>query len=1164
MQHRRKQNNLRFERKQRGWSQEDVATRIKSHAKTVSRWERGLSIPSPYYQQELARIFDKDVQDLALLDEPEQKSQDDPQHDGPRQEDWSEAPPSGPFYGRKRDLTMLKQWIINEHAGVVLISGVGGIGKTSLVRTLAKKIHASFSSTFWCSLQTAPPFREFVVRYIQLIAPLQHLDMPEEQNNQVTYFLTWLQGQHSLLILDNFESVLQSGNHMGKYREGYEAYGLLLERMATGAYQSCLVLTSREKPREFLRLQGNNASVRSLQLQGITIAEGRKILAKQGLVGSEAIWIRLIQLYSGNPLALKLITGYVREMFGGDIAAFLKTEQRVFGNIYDLLEPQFQRLSEQEQEIMYWLAIEHQQMLFQNLRLNTAHRMPKKVLLETLDSLCRRSFIETGYGGRYSLQPVISEYVTEKLTQQIYHELDTENLQFFRRVALMRAQARENVRNIQARLILAPILAMLTVQLGEQESENKLKHILTLLRTIYVHDHGYAASNLLHLLINMQANLRGIDCSSLVIQQAYLRGVDLPEANFSHANFILPAFTDTFGSIYCVAFNANGSLFAAGTINGEVRLWRTSPLEPLLTFQGHTDGVRSIVFSPDGRLLASGSEDQIVCLWDVATGRRRKSLSGHNGSVRSIAFHPDGQMVASGSEDRSIRIWEISTGQCLQELHGHTDWVRTIAFSPDGTMLLSGGDDRSVRIWKIDSGLCIDILQAHSYKVRSVAYSPDGHLFASGGNDQVIKVWDAQNRQMLYTLEGPTFCVRSLAFSPNSKQLAAGGDDHIIYLWEINTGHRLATLQGHTNRIWSVAFNPERQVLLSGSEDQTVRLWDIKTGHCQHTFQGYRSLIWSVAFSPDTTVLSSGSDDGVCRIWEISTGRCLKILRGHANRIRCTAFSPDGTLLASGSDDLTIRLWDVSTAQCVNILHGHTHMIRSLAFHPSGNILVSGSHDMSMQLWNISTGRSLGTLQGCNSLVWGVAFSPDGSLVVSGSEDSNVRVWEVETRSCVALLPGHLHRVWSVAFSPDGRLIASGSDDRTIRIWRVSDGQCLACLKGHAHWVRSLAFSLDGKTIVSGSHDMTIRLWEINTGQCSAVFQEHRSWIWSVAFSSDGENIASGSDDGTIKLWDRHTGKCLRTLISERPYENMNITGVKGLNEAQKMTLKVLGAQVDP
>jgi hypothetical protein len=34
----------------------------------------------------------------------------------------------------------------------------------------------------------------------------------------------------------------------------------------------------------------------------------------------------------------------------------------------------------------------------------------------------------------------------------------------------------------------------------------------------------------------------------------------------------------------------------------------------------------------------------------------------------------------------------------------------------------------------------------------------------------------------------------------------------------------------------------------------------------------------------------------------------------------------------------------------------------------------------------------------------------------------------------------------------------------------------------------------------------------------------------------------------------------VRTLRADRPYEGMNITGVTGITEAQKATLKALGA----
>jgi WD40 repeat protein len=58
----------------------------------------------------------------------------------------------------------------------------------------------------------------------------------------------------------------------------------------------------------------------------------------------------------------------------------------------------------------------------------------------------------------------------------------------------------------------------------------------------------------------------------------------------------------------------------------------------------------------------------------------------------------------------------------------------------------------------------------------------------------------------------------------------------------------------------------------------------------------------------------------------------------------------------------------------------------------------------------------------------------------------------------------------------------------------------------------------------------------------------------------DGKMLASGSHDGTVKIWEARAGICLKTLCCHRPYEGMDITGVTGLTEVQKTTLKALGA----
>jgi WD40 repeat protein len=87
-----------------------------------------------------------------------------------------------------------------------------------------------------------------------------------------------------------------------------------------------------------------------------------------------------------------------------------------------------------------------------------------------------------------------------------------------------------------------------------------------------------------------------------------------------------------------------------------------------------------------------------------------------------------------------------------------------------------------------------------------------------------------------------------------------------------------------------------------------------------------------------------------------------------------------------------------------------------------------------------------------------------------------------------------------------------------------------------------------------------VRLWEVGSGRALATFQGHTGGVFGVALSADSQLLASGSFDGTVRLWEAQSGRCLRTLRAERRYERVDITGLRGITDAQRTALLALGA----
>jgi len=153
--------------------------------------------------------------------------------------------------------------------------------------------------------------------------------------------------------------------------------------------------------------------------------------------------------------------------------------------------------------------------------------------------------------------------------------------------------------------------------------------------------------------------------------------------------------------------------------------------------------------------------------------------------------------------------------------------------------------------------------------------------------------------------------------------------------------------------------------------------------------------------------------------------------------------------------------------------------------------------------------------------------------------------------------------IHSLAWSPDGTFLAAAGGNPgagKLLVWHVSSGQLDHSLEQPAV-VYTVSWSAN--KLISGDGDGKIT-WRRIDGKLHVISEKaHEGTVRALSVSPDGSLLASCGDDGTIKLWDLESGKHVRTLRRDRPYERLNITGIRGLTQAEITTLRALGAIED-
>ena len=320
-------------------------------------------------------------------------------------QDWGTAIDISAFYGRSQELTQLESWILEDGCHLVGLFGMDGVGKTTLATQLTKQIQDQFDYVFWRSVPTVPSFDSMITEMLSFISHRR------ESTPNINQLIHYLYEHRCLIIWDNLDTVLDVD---------YIKYIQLIRIIADTKHQSNLIFTSRDKPVQLTELEGWSLSVRSLRLTGSSEI-AFSLLQSRRLLGTDQHKYELSHSYGHNPLKIKVVINIIIDLFDGNIEEFLKQNTLLVSNyINSLLEQQLNPLSVLEWQIMYCLATDQRLINLTDLaqNKNILPNVSKSQLFQAIEKLYSRCLIEKE-AGKYTLQPVLREYVMEQFIHKL-------------------------------------------------------------------------------------------------------------------------------------------------------------------------------------------------------------------------------------------------------------------------------------------------------------------------------------------------------------------------------------------------------------------------------------------------------------------------------------------------------------------------------------------------------------------------------------------------------------------------------------------------------------------------------------------------------------------------------------------------------------------------
>jgi WD40 repeat protein len=117
-----------------------------------------------------------------------------------------------------------------------------------------------------------------------------------------------------------------------------------------------------------------------------------------------------------------------------------------------------------------------------------------------------------------------------------------------------------------------------------------------------------------------------------------------------------------------VVFHPKADALITGS-RGFLCIWNTNTFELIERIAAHQFSVYGIAFNPDGTLFASSSMDKTIRIWNANTYKlekeiSRQNLKGHTNSINALLWTTYNDYLVSGGDDKKVMAWKVFDYTC--------------------------------------------------------------------------------------------------------------------------------------------------------------------------------------------------------------------------------------------------------------------------------------------------------------------------------------------------------------------------------------------------------------------------------------------------------------------------------------------------------------------